>query len=439
MRDMVNYNSQAEYLDAAKRRALLPAGFSAASVSFSFTPVERPLGGQKEMNLSLIMLDRPTDRFAATFTRNRFPGAPVLLGKSRLDEEAVSGVVINNKVANVCAPGGLDTAERICQALGALLGQEGRRFFSSSTGVIGWSLPLEELTSALPGLTARREANRVREEKDPGSSLFEVARGIMTTDAFPKVRSAVLGGGRITAVVKGAGMIEPNMATMLCFIMTDLDISRKALRRILPEAVDRSFNAISVDGDQSTSDMVLAFSSAEKGPVSAPAFADALTELLRDLAEDLVRNGEGTEHVIRLAVSGAPDHRTAREAGKGVVNSPLVKTAVAGNDPNVGRILSSLGDWAGNNGVDLDPERVTLSMGGRTLFQDGRFTLDQDTEDFLAAYLREARLPAESPGYPVHPRCVDISLDLGLGSGTAEVLGSDLTHGYVSENADYRT
>jgi glutamate N-acetyltransferase/amino-acid N-acetyltransferase len=234
-------------------------------------------------------------------------------------------------------------------------------------------------------------------------------------------------------------MIEPNMATMLCFVMTDLDISRESLRRVLPEAVEGSFNTISVDGDQSTSDMVLAFSSAGKGSVSEGEFAAALTTLLRDLAGDLVRNGEGTEHVIRLVVSGAPDARTAREAGKGVINSPLVKTAVAGNDPNVGRILSSLGDWAGNNGVNLDPDRVTLTMGGRILFQAGRFTLDQTTEDYLAAYLREARRPAESPGYPIHQRCVEIGLDLGMGSGTAEVLGSDLTHGYVTENADYRT
>jgi glutamate N-acetyltransferase/amino-acid N-acetyltransferase len=261
----------------------------------------------------------------------------------------------------------------------------------------------------------------------------------MTTDSFPKVRTVTLGEGRITALAKGAGMIEPNMATMLCFVMTDLDISRESLRRVLPEAVEGSFNTITVDGDQSTSDMVLAFSSAGRGSVSEGEFAAALTTLLRDLAGDLVRNGEGTEHVIRLVVSGAPDARTAREAGKGVINSPLVKTAVAGNDPNVGRILSSLGDWAGNNGVNLDPDRVTLTMGGRILFQAGRFTLDQTTEDYLAAYLREARLPAESPGYPIHQRCVEIGLDLGMGSGTAEVLGSDLTHGYVTENADYRT
>lgn len=347
--------------------------------------------------------------------------------------------MINNKVANVCAPGGIETAEDLCTALGALTGDDGKMYFSSSTGVIGWSLPFPAMKEALPSLVARLEENRRREEEAPGEALLEVARGIMTTDSFPKARSVTLGGGRIVAVAKGAGMIEPNMATMLCFVLTDIDISREALRRILPGAVDRSFNTISVDGDQSTSDMVLAFSSGRKAPVGEEAFAAALEELLRGLAEDLVRNGEGTGHVIRLTVTGAPDDRIAREAGKGVINSPLVKTAVAGNDPNVGRILSSLGDYAGNNGIDLDPSRVTLTLGGYRIFREGRFELDQKTEDSLSAYLRDAQLPSDSQGYPVHRRTVDISLDLAMGSGSAQVLGSDLTHEYVTENADYRT
>ena len=436
---MENFSTKTEYLNALKERCLLPQGFSAAALSFPFIPVEHPQGGTRDMSLALIRLDQPTERFAGVFTRNRFPGAPVILGKKRLGEESTRGVLINNRVANVCAPGGGEAAEELCTDLGLLTGDTGESYFASSTGVIGWRLPFEAMKAALPGLVDRLEVNRRNEKEAPGEALLEVAQGIMTTDSFPKVRAISVGEGRIVAVAKGAGMIEPNMGTMLCFVLTDLGISQTTLRRTLAGVTDRSFNTISIDGDQSTSDMVLAFSSGLCPPVEEGAFAAALEEVLRDLSEDLVRNGEGTGHVIRLTLTGAPNDEIAREAGKGVINSPLVKTAVAGNDPNVGRILSSLGDYGGNNDIDLDPARISLSLGEHRVYWNGRFELDRETEALLSAYLKGAQLPAKSQGYPVHRRTVDITLDLGMGPGRAEVLGSDLTCEYVMENADYRT
>ncbi|MDF9827246.1 glutamate N-acetyltransferase/amino-acid N-acetyltransferase [Ereboglobus sp. PH5-10] len=420
-------------------QAALPAGFRAGTARFDFTPVEAPKPAR--MTLTLIALDKPTPDFAAMFTRNAFPGAPVIIGRKRLAEPALGVIIINNKISNVCAPGGVETAERICAETARHLGISPEQVLPSSTGVIGWALPADAMMAALPDAVAALS----------GDSILPAAEGIVTTDLYPKIRRASVGAGSIVGIAKGAGMIEPNMATMLVYILTDLAVPRDALRAMLARAVDLSFNTISIDSDTSTSDTVALVSSG-KVPCAASeyaAFETALAQVCRDLAEDVVRNGEGVRHVIRVAVKGAPDRDTARALGKAIVNAPLFKCAVAGNDPNVGRLVQAIGKHVGAHMPELDVSRMSARMGGVEIFANGVFRLDPEKENALVAHLREAELYASAPTadgvfappvhYPPHERGVEIEIDLASGDGDCAVLGGDLTHEYVSENADYRS
>jgi glutamate N-acetyltransferase / amino-acid N-acetyltransferase len=271
----------------------------------------------------------------------------------------------------------------------------------------------------------------------------------MTTDLYPKVRRAAVGAGTVVGIAKGAGMVEPNMATLLVYLLTDLAVPRSALRRMLAPSVDRTFNRISVDSDTSTSDSVVALSSGLLPCPDLDAFATALETVCADLAEDVVRNGEGVRHVLRVAVRGAPDQTLARAVGKSVVNSPLVKTAACGNDPNVGRIIMAIGKHLGAYAPDLDPGRVRLRLGGRDIFADGTFRLSPEVESALVGHLKAAELYPSLPSsdglfrpaidYPPHEKTVDLEIDLGQGPAQTTVLGADLTHEYVTENADYRS
>jgi glutamate N-acetyltransferase/amino-acid N-acetyltransferase len=425
---MVTYSSADEYTSALERRAALPEGFRAGCTSLTFTPKEKP--GQQTMNLSLILLDQATSSFAGVTTRNRFCGAPVQICRQRLGGRALRGILVNNRVANVGAPGGEADALGILGRLGELLGVPGDELLPASTGVVGWGLPRAAMEAALPALVGSLQSG----------SLLPVARGIMTTDSYPKLHREAVGGGSIVGVVKGAGMIEPNMATLLVFLVTDLRISREDFRTALNYCVERSFNRISVDGDQSTSDMALALSSGRKPEVRAKEFRAALLAVCRRLAEDVVRNGEGVGHVIRVSVRGARP-KLALAAGKAVVNSPLVKTAIFGNDPNVGRIVSALGDYIGNAGIrDLDPARFRISLGDLRIFERGAFALDPVRERKLADYLRGCALEPGAAAFPAHDRSVEIEVDLGMeGPEPVEVIGADLSYEYVRENADYRS
>lgn len=425
---MNRFHSPDEYLDSLKSHGPVPEGFRAAVHSLDFVPAERPDGPGAAMNMTALILDEPTDAFAAVFTRNSFPGAPVRAGRRLLEKDKVQGVLINNKIANVCTPSGEEDARKITEAVEKELGLRAP-LFPSSTGVIGWSLPVAAMTGACAPLAA--SLNR--------DTLLPASKGIMTTDSFPKLSSVPLGSGRISGMAKGAGMIEPNMATMLCFLLTDVDIPREVMRRVLSRVVDGSFNRISVDSDQSTSDSVIFLSSRKKAAVSEEELEGALRTLCGALAEDVVRNGEGCAHVIKVRVEGAADEAQARGFGKAVVNSPLSKTAVFGNDPNVGRFVQAVGDYAGNSSVPLDEGKVTISLGGEDIFKAGRFLLDGDKEKRLSDYLKERALPTPCPGYPAHRECVEIGVSLGMGSACSEVLGSDLSYEYVRENADYRT
>jgi len=381
------------------------------------------------MNLSLILLDEETPDFGAVFTRNRFPGAPVLIGRERLRAPAIRGILANNRISNVCTPGGRENAHALLERLGGLLGVPGEKFFTASTGIIGWELPRQEMEAALPGLVAGLDA----------SSILPVARAIMTTDAFPKVRSAVAGSGRVVGVAKGAGMIEPNMATLLCFLCTDVAVDREELREHLSWCVERSLNRISIDSDQSTSDTAIILSSGRKGRADRDEFRRALHAVLSGLAFDIVRNAEGIGHVIKARVGGARDAHAALGVARAIVNSPLVKTAIFGNDPNVGRIVCAIGDYLGNAGLALDTERVVVRMGGIEIFGGGAFRLDSGKEETLSRYLRDRAMDTARVPWPQHAKTVDIDVALDGAEPPVEVLGSDLSYEYVRENADYRS
>jgi glutamate N-acetyltransferase/amino-acid N-acetyltransferase len=418
-------------------QAALPAGFRVGNSRFDFIPREAPKPAK--MTLTLIALEQPTAAFAALFTRNAFPGAPVLIGRKRLAEPTLGAVIINNKISNVCAPGGVDASERICAAVALQLGFAATQILPSSTGVIGWTLPVEAMVAAIPqavGMLA-------------GGSILPAAEGIVTTDLYPKIRRAAVGSGSIVGIAKGAGMIEPNMATMLVYILTDIAVPRSELRPMLARAVDASFNAISVDSDTSTSDTVVALSSGRVPFNDRGTFERGLHQVCRDLAEDVVRNGEGVRHVIRVTVKNAASLGLARALGKAVVNGPLFKCAVAGNDPNVGRLIQAIGKHVGAHAPGTDLSRLSARLGGIEIFSHGVFQLDPSKEKALVAHLREAELYQSQPSpegvfsapinFPPHERAVELEIDIGNGAASAVVLGGDLTHEYVSENADYRS
>ena len=407
-----------------------------ASLEFLPAEVARP----SRMNLTLLVLDAPTPAFAAVFTRNAFPGAPVRIGRERLGQPTLGAVVVNNKVSNVCAPGGVEASERVCAAVAEGLGLTPAQVLPCSTGVIGWRLPVDAMVAAVPRAVASLA---------PGSVL-PAAEGIMTTDLYPKVRRAEVGGGSVVGIAKGAGMLEPNLATMLVYLLTDLDVPREALRAALARVAARTFGCISVDGDTSTSDTVVLLSSRQVPCPDLGAFEAALERVCADLAEDLVRNGEGVHHVMRVRVHGAPSVELARGIGKSVVNSPLFQCAVNGNDPNVGRLVAAIGRYVGAHAPGVDLSGCTLRLGGRVILERGAFRLDQETERALVTHMKEAELYASVPPpdgltfrppvtWPPHERAVEIDVALGQGDAECTVLGGDRSHEYISENADYRS
>jgi len=427
---MKQFHSASEYLEYLEGFSTMPEGFKTGVHSFTFTPKERCEGPVASMNMTAIILEDPTPSFAAVFTKNAFPGAPVRIGRKLLDEPAVQGVLINNKISNVCTPTGEEDASEVLEAFSNAMGENLKApVFPSSTGVIGWSLPVREMKAACPSLVSEFQ----------NKSLLPAARSIMTTDSFPKIRTVPLGEGIITGIAKGAGMIEPNMATMLAFVMTDVTVSRELMRKVLPRVAEQSFNTISVDSDQSTSDSLFLFSSNRKPGVSEEELELALNRLCCELSEDIVRNGEGCGHVIKVRVCGAPSRDMAKGFGKALINSPLSKTAVFGNDPNVGRFIQAIGDYAGNHDITLDETKISISLGDEIIYKEGRFSLDSDKERTLSRYLKDRSLTTPSPGYPEHDLAVHITVLLGLGREEAIVLGSDLSYEYVRENADYRT
>ena len=429
-----NRNDHRTWLTA---QSALPVGFRVGTTRFDFTPREAPKPAK--MTLTLITLDRATPHFAAMFTKNAFPGAPIIVGRKRLKEPMLGAILVNNKISNVCAPGGVEASERVCGAAAKLLGLSPTQVLPSSTGVIGWGLPVDAMIAALPQAADALAAG----------SILPAAEGIVTTDLYPKIRRADVGGGSIVGIAKGAGMIEPNLATMLVYVLTDLAVPRAELRVMLARAVDASFNTISIDSDTSTSDTVAIVSSGRVPCADFGAFERGLHTVCRDLAEDVVRNGEGVRHVIRAIVTKAASPALARALGKAIVNAPLFKCAVAGNDPNVGRLVQAIGKHVGSHAPGTDLTKLRATMGGVEIFAHGVFQLNPEKEVALVKHLREAELYASAPpkdgvfsapiDFPPHERCVELEIEVGNGAASATVLGGDLTHEYVSENADYRS
>jgi glutamate N-acetyltransferase / amino-acid N-acetyltransferase len=372
------------------------------------------------------------------FLLGQFPGAPIKVGRARMAKGGpLHALVINNKVSNVCSGGdGVADSELVCQAVADALNLPGgaETVLPSSTGVIGWRLPAKELANDVVPKAI---------ENLSGGSALGAATAICTTDRYPKVRSLTLSNGaRIVGIAKGAGMIEPNMATMLSYIMTDATLPKATLQSMLSEAANQSFNSISVDGDESTSDtLVLIASNQVSEATDEDEFRDALMRVCKGLAADLVRNGEGTGHVLRVDISNFPGTPLqARRLGRHIVNSPLFKCAVSGNDPNTGRLAAAIGSFMGKFLDDESVDAVTLTLGGRVIFANGKFVLEGDAvEKELSGHITSAQYDEHSD-YPPHQRFVEIAVDFGSSGGSnAVVLGSDLTNEYVAINADYRS
>lgn len=373
-------------------------------------------------DLALLVFD-PGTTVAGVFTRSQVPGHPVVWCRRILAGGRARALLVNAGNANVFRGEEGDRAVRTeAEAVAGLLGCAAEEVFVASTGVIGERLPVEKITAALPGLVAGLR----------GDALAEVARAIMTTDTFPKaaVRRAVIGGVPVTlaGVAKGSGMIAPDMATMLAFLVTDAALPAAVLQPLLAGACDRSFNCTTVDGDTSTSDTVLLFATGRAGnpsPASPddPALADfaaALLDLCVDLATQVVRDGEGAQKFVTIRICGAVDDASARRIGLTVANSPLVKTAIAGEDANWGRVVAAVG----RAGEPIEPSRLSVAFGGHWVARDGGAVPDLD-EAPVAAHLRG--------------REIAIEVRVGDGPGTATVWTCDLTHGYIDINGSYRS
>jgi glutamate N-acetyltransferase / amino-acid N-acetyltransferase len=376
-----------------------PRGFRCASRNVGLKPADR--------DLTLFASD-PEASAAAIFTRNRFPGAPVILGRETIRGGRLRAVLANSKVSNVATgTRGLENARRMAAAAARELDTTPDRILVSSTGVIGVQLPIEVIERGVPGMAAELQ-------DDP----LIGAEGIMTTDTHPKALSASVGAGTITWVAKGSGMIEPDMATMLAYIFTDVRLDAPTLDRLLRAAAHVSFNMLSVDTDTSTSDTCVLMANGEAGTVDEDAFAAVLTAGCVRMTEILARDGEGAQHLLRATVREAATDADARQVAKSLVNSPLIKTMVHGADPNVGRLLMAVGKCVD---CTIDPARTDAWINGHPVVREGtRLAFDDQVV--------RATLGAET---------VDLEVSLGTGTCRATAYGCDLTAGYIDENAAY--
>ena len=378
---------------------VFPRGFRCASRNVGLKPTAR--------DLTLFVSDVDAAA-AAVFTRNHFPGAPIILGRETIAGGVLRAVIANSKVSNVATGAkGVENARRMASAAAAELGTTANHVLVSSTGVIGVQLPIEKIEAGVVGMTADLQL-------DP----MVGAEGIMTTDSHPKALSASVGNATITWVAKGSGMIEPNMATMLSYIFTDAAFDAATLDRLLRAAVAPSFNMLSVDTDTSTSDTCAILANGLAGTVDEAAFLQTLIAGCTRMTEILARDGEGAEHLLRVQITGAKDAREAHVVAKSIVNSPLVKTMVHGADPNVGRLLMAVGKCFD---CTIQPTTTDAWINGYQVVGRGeRLTFDD-------AVVRET----------LSREVVDIAVSLGVGDGTATAYGCDFTKGYIEENAAY--
>lgn len=360
---------------------------------------------------------------AGVLTRSKTCSAPVDWCRKALKGGSARALIVNSGNANAfTGRAGTNTVDETVKGVAALMRCKASQVFVSSTGVIGEPLPATKLLNALPGLKKNLAAGPWK----------AAASAIMTTDTFPKAatRTADIDGKTVVlnGITKGSGMIAPDMATMLGYIFTDANVSRDALQEILTRGADRTYNCITVDSDTSTSDTVLAFATGAAGnrrvtKASDPRLRDfrrAFDSLLLELAHMVVKDGEGLSKFITITVSGAASRKAARIIGLAIANSPLVKTAIAGQDANWGRIVMAVG----KAGEKADRDKLSIFIGGIEVAAEGEAVAGYD-ERPVAAHLKG--------------REIDIVVDVGVGRGKATVWTCDLTHGYIDINADYRS
>jgi len=398
-------SSQAKLTIVRTGGVCVPQGFRSAGVVAGIKASGNP-------DLALIVSDNDAS-VAGTFTTNRAAAAPVLVSKELAASGTARGVVVNSGCANACTgkQGYADAVEMAEQAAGALGAAPGS-ILVCSTGLIGSFLPMDKVRAGIAAAAA-----------DLSGDDEAAMKAIMTTDTKPK-RSAVehADGWRLGGICKGAGMIAPNMATMLAFITTDAVVDSRSLQSALSEIVEVTFNSVTIDGDRSTNDTVLAFANGASGVESSiEDLVTAMHMVGRSLAEQIVADGEGATKFVRVRVRGAVHDEDARAAARSIAESSLVKTALYGNDPNWGRIAAAIGNAA----VEFEFEKLTISLNGVDLLSEGTPAAPET--------LRRLR------GLLVHEPEVTIVCDLFLGTGIAEILTTDLSPEYVTLNAHYET
>jgi glutamate N-acetyltransferase/amino-acid N-acetyltransferase len=374
------------------------------------------------LDLMVALVD-PGSTIAGCYTKSLARSAPVDWCRKIQGAGKVRAIIVNSGNANAfTGKVGIASVKRTAEAAARAFSCRENEVYIASTGVIGEPLPDARITKALPG------AAKVLKP----AGWLDAARAIMTTDTFAKgaTASLVIDGKRVTinGIAKGSGMIAPDMATMLGFVFTDAAIGRAVLQAMLARAIDRSFNAITVDSDISTSDTMLLVATGAAGnrritamsSAGARAFQTALDQVLRDLAQQVVRDGEGAEKFVTITVTGAASPRAARRIGLAIANSPLVKTALAGSDPNWGRIAAAVA----KGGEKADRDRLRIAIGGVAICDKGQ-RIDGYDETPVARYMKG--------------REIQIEVDVGIGRGKATVWTCDLTHRYIDINADYRS
>lgn len=386
---------------------------------FYFSAVEAAIKKPGRKDLALIYSEREAV-MSGVFTTNRVKAAPVKLDIKRIKSGRGQAIVVNSGNANACSgKQGMKDAVEMTGLVGDKLKLGAGSVYVCSTGVIGTPMPMERIRAKVPRLIAGLGKGTLR----------DTAAAIMTTDTFPKIvsRKVKIGrtSGTVTGICKGAGMICPRMATMLCFIMTDLDIARAALDKALSDAVDTSFNKITIDGDMSTNDTVLMMANGLAGndiiksrSGSFHAFSSALSAVTGELSRLIVKDGEGATKLVEIEVRNAKNLGDAEKAAFAVAHSLLVKTAIYGNDANWGRIMAALG----YSGVSIDEEKTDIYFGKVSVAKSGVST-GKDREASEVLMNREIR----------------ITIDLHLGKASSKVLTCDLTEAYVRINAEYRT
>ncbi|WP_386679418.1 bifunctional glutamate N-acetyltransferase/amino-acid acetyltransferase ArgJ [Loktanella sp. R86503] len=376
--------------------------------------------GVKYKNRTDVMLAvlAPGSTVAGVFTRSATRSAPVLDCQAKLGPDTgPAAILVNSGNSNAfTGKAGLESVAAITQAVAAATGIDAARVFTASTGVIGEPLPHDRIVAKINDLKAAQSA----------TAMTDAARAIMTTDTFPKgsTQTVMIDGKpvQIAGIAKGSGMIAPDMATMLVYIFTDARIAYQPLQDMLGRLTDKTFNNITVDSDTSTSDslMLAATGTSDVDVTGNASFEDALHTVMLDLAHQVVRDGEGATKFVTIAVTGAATDADARLVAMATANSPLVKTAIAGEDPNWGRIVMAVG----KSGAAADRDKLTIKLGDMVLAENG-WRAPSYSEEAAAAHMKGQN--------------IDINVDLGLGHGAATVWTCDLTHEYITINADYRS